>query len=116
METLLQREAEIKRSLGELEQALSRARQERDALRRAVDKLPELEDQIANAIIQAQSKGDDRTSKSGNILIFGAHGSGKTTLLNIIGGLDRYDSGDLIINGISTETICEREKSCAEVV
>ncbi len=47
METLLQREAEIKRSLGELEQALSRARQERDALRRAVDKLPELEDQIA---------------------------------------------------------------------
>ena len=41
---------------------------------------PELEDQIANAIIQAQSKGDDRTSKSGNILIFGAHGSGKTTL------------------------------------
>ena len=42
--------------------------------------IPELEDQIANAIIQAQSKGDDRTSKSGNILIFGAHGSGKTTL------------------------------------
>lgn len=39
-----------------------------------------LEDQIANAIIQAQSKGDDRTSRSGNILIFGAHGSGKTTL------------------------------------
>lgn len=39
-----------------------------------------LEDQIANAIIQAESKGDDRTSRSGNILIFGAHGSGKTTL------------------------------------
>lgn len=39
-----------------------------------------LEDQIANAIIQAQSKGDDKTSRSGNILIFGPHGSGKTTL------------------------------------
>lgn len=42
--------------------------------------IPELEDQIANAIIQAEAKGDDRTSKSGNILIFGAHGSGKTTM------------------------------------
>ena len=32
------------------------------------------------------------------VSILGASGSGKTTLLNIIGGLDRYDSGDLIIN------------------
>jgi hypothetical protein len=39
-----------------------------------------LEDQIANAILQAESKGDDKTSRSGNILIFGAHASGKTTL------------------------------------
>lgn len=35
--------------------------------------------------------------------ILGPSGSGKTTLLNIIGGLDRYDSGDLIIDGISTK-------------
>lgn len=43
-----------------------------------------LEPQIATAIIQAVTKGDDRTSRSGNILIFGPHGSGKTTLaLNI---------------------------------
>lgn len=39
-----------------------------------------LEDQIANAILQIQAKGTDRTSRSGNILIFGAHASGKTTL------------------------------------
>ncbi len=36
-------------------------------------------------------------------------GSGKTTLLNIIGGLDRYDSGDLIINGISTKEYEDRD-------
>jgi len=37
------------------------------------------------------------------VCILGASGSGKTTLLNIIGGLDRYDSGDLIINNKSTK-------------
>ncbi|MEI3476328.1 MAG: ATP-binding cassette domain-containing protein [Coprococcus comes] len=39
------------------------------------------------------------------VAILGPSGSGKTTFLNIIGGLDRYDSGDLIINGISTKNI-----------
>ena len=39
------------------------------------------------------------------VAILGPSGSGKTTLLNIIGGLDRYDKGDLIINGISTKNI-----------
>ena len=37
------------------------------------------------------------------VAILGTSGSGKTTLLNIVGGLDRYDSGDLIINGKSTK-------------
>ena len=35
--------------------------------------------------------------------ILGPSGSGKTTLLNIIGGLDKYDSGDLVINEVSTK-------------
>lgn len=35
--------------------------------------------------------------------ILGTSGSGKTTLLNIIGGLDQYDSGDLLIDGVSTK-------------
>lgn len=37
------------------------------------------------------------------VSILGQSGSGKTTMLNIIGGLDRYTSGDLIINGVSTK-------------
>ncbi len=43
------------------------------------------------------------------VAILGPSGSGKTTLLNIIGGLDRYDSGDLIINGISTKQYKDRD-------
>ena len=43
------------------------------------------------------------------VAILGPSGSGKTTLLNIIGGLDRYDSGDLIINGVSTKKYTDRD-------
>ena len=42
------------------------------------------------------------------VAILGPSGSGKTTLLNIIGGLDRYDDGDLVINGISTKKYTDR--------
>ncbi len=43
------------------------------------------------------------------VAILGASGSGKTTCLNVIGGLDRYDSGDLIINGKSTKKFKEKD-------
>lgn len=43
------------------------------------------------------------------VAILGPSGSGKTTLLNVVGGLDRYDSGDLIINGKSTKNFKETD-------
>ena len=43
------------------------------------------------------------------VSILGPSGCGKTTMLNIIGGLDRYSSGDLIINGKSTKDFKDRD-------
>lgn len=43
------------------------------------------------------------------VSILGPSGSGKTTLLNIVGGLDRYDSGDLVINDVSTKNYKDRD-------
>lgn len=43
------------------------------------------------------------------VAVLGPSGSGKTTLLNVIGGLDRYDSGDLVINGVSTKRYKDRD-------
>ncbi len=47
--------------------------------------------------------------KSEFVSILGQSGSGKTTLLNIIGGLDKYDGGDLIIDGVSTKNYKDRD-------
>ena len=43
------------------------------------------------------------------VSVLGPSGSGKTTLLNIVGGLDHYDSGDLIIDGVSTKEYRSRD-------
>ena len=43
------------------------------------------------------------------VAVLGPSGSGKTTLLNVIGGLDRYDSGELLIDGVSTKAYRDRD-------
>ena len=47
--------------------------------------------------------------KSEFVAVLGPSGCGKTTLLNIIGGLDKYSKGDLIINGVSTKKYKDRD-------
>lgn len=59
---------------------------------------------------QAALDGVSLTFRSSEfVAILGPSGSGKTTLLNIIGGLDRYDAGDLLISGVSTREYSERD-------
>lgn len=57
------------------------------------------------ALKDVSIKFDDK----GLVFILGKSGCGKSTLLNIIGGLDKYDSGDLLINGKSTNKFKEKE-------
>jgi len=52
---------------------------------------------------------DLRFRKSEFVSILGPSGCGKTTMLNIIGGLDQYTSGDLVINGVSTRNYKDRD-------
>ena len=60
-------------------------------------------------VIRAVAGVDLNFRRSEFVSILGASGSGKTTMLNIIGGLDKYDSGDLIIEGTSTKEYKDRD-------
>ena len=60
--------------------------------------------------VQTALDGVDLTFRDNEfVAVLGPSGSGKTTMLNIIGGLDRYDSGDLVINGVSTKDYKDRD-------
>ena len=60
--------------------------------------------------VQHALKGIDLSFRENEfVAILGPSGSGKTTLLNIIGGLDRYTSGDLIIDGKSTKKFKDKD-------
>ena len=65
---------------------------------------------VTGELVQTALDGVSLTLRENEfVAILGPSGSGKTTLLNVIGGLDRYDSGDLIINGISTKKYTDRD-------
>lgn len=59
---------------------------------------------VGDTLTKAQDDVSVAFRKQEFVAILGPSGSGKTTMLNIIGGLDRYDSGDLLIKGKSTKT------------
>ena len=65
---------------------------------------------VTGELVQTALDGVSLTLRDNEfVAILGPSGSGKTTLLNVIGGLDRYDSGDLVINGISTKKYTDRD-------
>ena len=65
--------------------------------------------EVADFKQKALNKIDIKFRQNEFVSILGQSGSGKTTMLNIIGGLDQYTSGDLIINGISTKDFNDRD-------
>lgn len=65
--------------------------------------------EIAGGAVHALKGVSLKFRKSEFVSILGPSGCGKTTLLNIIGGLDHYTSGDLIINGTSTKEYSDRD-------
>ena len=65
--------------------------------------------EVAGTNQKALNKIDIKFRKNEFVSILGQSGSGKTTMLNIIGGLDQYSSGDLIINGTSTKKYTDRD-------
>ena len=65
--------------------------------------------EVAGMKQKALNKIDIKFRENEFVSILGQSGSGKTTMLNIIGGLDNYTSGDLLINGISTKQYKDRD-------
>lgn len=65
--------------------------------------------QVAGGAVHALRGVSIKFRKSEFVSILGASGCGKTTLLNIIGGLDKYTSGDLLIEGVSTKKYNDRD-------
>lgn len=65
--------------------------------------------EVAGSKQKALNKIDIKFRQNEFVSILGQSGSGKTTMLNIIGGLDKYTSGDLVINGISTKEYNDRD-------
>lgn len=47
--------------------------------------------------------------EKGMVFILGKSGSGKTTLLNVVGGLDNYSSGDIVVDGVSLANYSQRD-------
>lgn len=64
---------------------------------------------VAGGVVHALRGISVKFRKNEFVSILGASGCGKTTLLNIIGGLDKYTSGDLLIQGISTKKYNDRD-------
>ena len=65
--------------------------------------------EVAGFKQKALNKVDIKFRKNEFVAVLGQSGSGKTTMLNIVGGLDNYTSGDLIINGVSTKEYTDRD-------
>ena len=65
--------------------------------------------EVAGFKQKALNKVDVKFRQNEFVAILGQSGSGKTTMLNIIGGLDKYTSGDLVINGVSTKEYNDRD-------
>lgn len=63
----------------------------------------------AGSVVHALRGVNLRFRRNEFVSILGASGCGKTTLLNIVGGLDQYTSGDLVINGVSTKNYKDRD-------
>ena len=64
---------------------------------------------VANTAVHALKGVDLRFRSNEFVSVLGPSGCGKTTLLNIIGGLDKYTTGDLIIDGVSTKDFKDRD-------